>query len=72
MDLCSRLKLRHRGDAMTDREKLATWMIKFSFATGHGDTMEQLLDALGTEIIDRIKIAGWLWKQLKDTEIHTR
>ena len=40
---------------MTDREKLAAWMIQFGFATGHGDTMEQLLDALGTEIVDHIE-----------------
>lgn len=65
---------------MNDREKLAAWMIQFGFATGHGDTMEQLLDALGTEIVDRIeceieaerqtcaKVAGWLWKQFEDTK----
>jgi hypothetical protein len=34
--------------------KLAAWMIQFGFATGHGDTMEELCDALGTEIVDRI------------------
>jgi hypothetical protein len=37
-----------------ERNKLAAWMIQFGFATGHGDTMEQLCDALGTEIVDRI------------------
>jgi hypothetical protein len=37
-----------------ERNKLAAWMIQFGFATGHGDSMEQLLDALGTEIVDRI------------------
>lgn len=40
---------------MTDREKLAAWMIQLGFATGHGDTMDQLLDALGTEIVERIE-----------------
>jgi hypothetical protein len=39
-----------------ERNKLAAWMIQFGFATGHGDTMEQLLDALGTEIVDRIEM----------------
>lgn len=42
---------------MNDREKLAAWMIRFGFATGHGDTMEQLLDALGTEILESIDFA---------------
>ena len=42
---------------MNDREKLAAWMIRFGFATGHGDTMEQLLDALETEILDSIDFA---------------
>jgi hypothetical protein len=40
--------------AAHERNKLATWMIQFGFATGHGDTMEELVDALGTEIVDRI------------------
>ena len=39
----------------TERNKLAAWMIQFGFATGHGDTMEQLVDALGSEIVDRIE-----------------
>lgn len=38
-----------------ERNKLAVWMIQFGFATGHGDTMEQLVDALGSEIVDRIE-----------------
>jgi hypothetical protein len=42
---------------MNDREKLAAWMIRFGFATGHGDTIEQLLDALGTEILESIDFA---------------
>jgi len=40
--------------AAHERNKLAAWMIQFGFATGHGDTMEELCDALGTEIVDRI------------------
>ena len=39
-----------------ERNILAAWMIQFGFATGHGDTMEQLVDALGSEIVDRIEI----------------
>ncbi len=41
--------------ADAERNKLAAWMIQFGFATGHGDTMEQLVDALGSEIVDRIE-----------------
>jgi hypothetical protein len=41
--------------AAHERNTLAAWMIQFGFATGHGDTMEQLVDALGTEIVDRIE-----------------
>jgi hypothetical protein len=38
-----------------ERNKLAHWMMAQGYATGHGDTMEQLLNELGTEIDDRIK-----------------
>jgi hypothetical protein len=38
-----------------ERNKLAAWMTQYGFATGHGSTMEQLCDALGTEIVDSIK-----------------
>jgi hypothetical protein len=41
-------------ERQAERNKLAAWMIQFGFATGHGDTMEELVDALGTEIVDRI------------------
>jgi len=42
--------------AAAERNKLADWMTQYGFATGHGDTMEQLCDALGTEIVDRIEM----------------
>jgi hypothetical protein len=38
-----------------ERNKVAQWMITKGYATGHGDTTEDLLQALGTEIDDRIK-----------------
>lgn len=41
--------------AAAERNKLAAWMIQFGFATGHGNTMEELVDALGSEIVDRIE-----------------
>jgi hypothetical protein len=43
--------------AAAERNKLAAWMIRFGLSTGHGDTMEQLCDALGTEIADSIDFA---------------
>jgi hypothetical protein len=35
---------------MNDREKLAAWMIENSFATGHGDTMDDLLKELEWQV----------------------
>ena len=36
--------------AAAEREKLAYWMRSLGYATGHGDTIEDLLDQLGTQI----------------------
>ena len=36
--------------AAAEREKVAHWMRSMGYATGHGDTMEDLLDHLGTQI----------------------
>jgi hypothetical protein len=47
--------LASEAGAAAERNKLADWMKRYGFATGHGDTMEHLCDALGTEIVDRIK-----------------
>ena len=47
--------LASEAGAAAERNKLAAWMTQYGFATGHGDTMEQLCDALGTEIVDSIK-----------------
>ena len=33
-----------------DREKLAAWMRKHDYPTGHGDTIEDLLTELSTEL----------------------
>lgn len=35
---------------MTDTERLAKWMIAHSFATGHGDTLQDMLDELSWQI----------------------
>jgi hypothetical protein len=48
--------LAFEAGAAAERNKLADWMMQYGFATGHGDTMEQLCDALGTEIVDRIEM----------------
>ena len=39
------------GDS--DMEILAKWMIKHGYATGHGDTMEDLLEELEWQIAER-------------------
>ena len=35
---------------MSDKEKLAQWMIKKGYATGHGDSVEDLLNELDWQI----------------------
>lgn len=35
---------------MNSKEKLAAWMIYNGFATGHGDTVEDLLEELREQI----------------------
>ena len=36
--------------AATEREKVAAWMIRSGYATGHGDTIEDLLHELDWQI----------------------
>ena len=38
--------------ASAEREKVAHWMRSMGYATGHGDTIEDLLDHLGTQIAE--------------------
>jgi hypothetical protein len=38
--------------AAAQREKVAAWMRNCGYATGHGDTVEDLLDHLGTQITE--------------------
>jgi len=38
---------------MSDKEKLAQWMIQRGYATGHGDTVEDLLKELEWQICER-------------------
>ena len=37
---------------MTDKEKIAQWMIQQGYATGHGDTVEDLLKELEWQILE--------------------
>jgi hypothetical protein len=42
-----------------DKEKLAAWMMKNGFATGHGDSIEDLLSELEWQIEERVqRVAG--------------
>ena len=40
---------------VAEREKLAAWMMRQGYATGHGDTVEDLLKELDWQIEERIK-----------------
>ena len=44
--------------AAAERNKLAAWMIKHSYATGHGDTVEDLLKELEWQIAEREREGG--------------
>lgn len=39
--------------ATTDREKVAAWMVFHEFATGHGDTLDDLLAELAWQTVQR-------------------
>jgi hypothetical protein len=40
--------------AAAERNKLAAWMIKHGYATGHGDSIEKLLEELEWQIEERV------------------
>jgi len=42
--------------AAAQREKLAHWMSSLGYATGHGDSIEDLLDHLGTQISEGLEV----------------
>lgn len=42
--------------AAAEREKVAHWMRNCGYATGHGDTIEDLLAHLGTQIAEGLKV----------------
>lgn len=41
--------------AAAEREKLAHWMRSMGYATGRGDTIEDLLDHIGTQIAEGLE-----------------
>ena len=41
--------------AAAERNKLAAWMMRQGYATGHGDSIEKLLEELEWQIEERIK-----------------
>ena len=41
--------------AVVERNKLAAWMMRQGYATGHGDTVEDLLKELDWQIEERIR-----------------
>ena len=47
--------------AAAERWKVAKWMIERSYATGHGDTLEDLLAELDWQIKERIAIERDEW-----------
>ena len=55
----SRLRKASRIDKLiadavaAEREKLAAWMMRQGYATGHGDTVEDLLRELDWQIVER-------------------
>ena len=41
--------------ADAEREKVAAWMIQRGFATGHGDSIEKLLEELEWQICEKLE-----------------
>jgi hypothetical protein len=44
--------------AAAERNKIAAWMMANGYATGHGDTTEDLLGELGWQIAEKLKMEG--------------
>lgn len=50
---CRQLSRENAQLRENDREAIAAWMMKHSYATGHGDTIEDLLNELVAQVADR-------------------
>ena len=47
---------------MSDKEKVAVWMIQNGFATGHGDNLDDLLQEM-TWQIKELKDQLWVYRK---------
>lgn len=47
-----------REAVAAEREKVAEWMMARAYATGHGETTEELLEELGWQIEEKIARKG--------------
>ena len=45
----------YEAGAAAQREKVAHWMRSLGYATGHGDSIEEMLDHLGTQIAEGLE-----------------
>ncbi len=52
----------HRLATAAEREKVAEWMIEHGYATGHGDTVEDLLKELEWQAMERGRNKGIEWE----------
>ena len=63
--LTKALKQSHNLVAAAEREKVAAWMMGRGYATGHGDSTENLLQELDWQIAE-----NWKWVGLTEPELH--
>ena len=55
--------------ADAERNKLAAWMIERGYATGHGDSIEKLLEELEWQIAEREREACARWCDIVAREV---
>jgi hypothetical protein len=55
--------------AAHEREKVAQWMMERGYATGHGDTVEDLLKELEWQVAEREREGCAKWAELVAREI---
>jgi hypothetical protein len=53
----------YEAGAAAQREKLANWMRSMGYATDHGDTIEDLLDHLGTQIAEGLEVEALMQRE---------
>ena len=62
---------------MTDKQTLVAWMISHGFATGHGDTVEDLLKELAWQMEEEVRQARqeeakWWLRRSGQVSLHVR